>query len=194
MITVNNNTQGFKTINENMPHGIYVYDQGKGVWYLLKVEGESFKPYRKGVYVIYFDNAKCSACRKYDTVWFPFIENNLQNYKQFNFLVILCNWFARDCNSTAAAETFRRFDVHSSPTTIVLYADENGDVKYQEKYEGVLYEFELKLVLDGFEERAFKALKGEKVAPPIEKKSSNVIDELVLQILKAILEKGSKEK
>lgn len=194
MIIVDSNVQGYKKVNENMPHGIYAYDPDKGVWYLVRTDGEPFKPDKKGVYVIYFDNAKCSACRKYDTIWFPFIENNLQNYKHFNFIIILCSWFARDCKSTAAAETFKRFDVHASPTTIVLYADENGEIKYQEKYEGVLYEFELKLILESFEERVAKAMRGEKVVPPIEKKSSNVIDELVLQILKAILEKGSKEK
>ncbi|MEM2627990.1 MAG: hypothetical protein QW775_07055, partial [Ignisphaera sp.] len=111
----------------------------------------------------------------------------------YNFIIVLCNWFARDCNSTAAAETFKRFDVHASPTTIVLYVDENNEIKYQEKYEGVLYEFEIKLVLDGFEERVAKALRGEKVSPPIEKKSSNVLDEIILQILKAIIEKGDKQ-
>jgi hypothetical protein len=191
---MSNNAQTFKTVNENMPNGIYIYDKDKNGWRLIRTDGEPFKPDRKGVYVVYFDNTKCSACRKYDTIWFPFIENNTQNLRQFNFVIILCNWFARDCNSTAAAETFRHFDIHASPTTVILYADENGEIKYQEKYEGVLYEFELKLVLEGFEERATKSMRGEKVTPPLEKKSGNIVDELILQILKTLLEKGSKEK
>lgn len=184
--------QVFKTVNADMPNGIYIYNKERNGWQLIRIDGEVFKPERKGVYVIYFDNTKCSACRKYDTIWFPFINNNAQNLKQYNFVIILCNWFARDCNSKAAAETFKQFDVHASPTTVVLYVDDNGEVRYQEKYEGVLYEFELKLILEGFEERAIKAMKGEKVTPPIEKKSST-IDELIIQILKALLEKGSKD-
>ncbi|MEM1525622.1 MAG: hypothetical protein QXZ41_04670 [Ignisphaera sp.] len=188
-----NSSQSLKTVNETSPHGIYIYDHDDSVWHLIRSDGEPFKPDKKGIYVIYFDNTKCSACRKYDTIWFPFIENNMRNKKQYNFIIVLCNWFARDCNSTAAAETFKRFDVHASPTTIVLYVDENNEIKYQEKYEGVLYEFEIKLVLDGFEERVAKALRGEKVSPPIEKKSSNVLDEIILQILKAIIEKGDKQ-
>lgn len=185
--------QGLKIVNESSPNGIYVYSHDNGLWRLLRVDGDYFKPIKKGVYVIYFDNAKCAACRKYDNVWFSFIDNNMRNKKDFYFVIILCNWFARDCNSGAASESFKHYDVHASPTTIVLYVDEHGEIKYQEKYEGVLYEFELKLVLENFEERAQKAMRGEKVSPPIEKKGS-VLEDLILQILKSIIEKGSKEK
>jgi len=185
--------QSFKIVNENSPHGIYVYDHEKGSWQLVQVEDGPFKPNKKGIYVIYFDNAKCSACRKYDTIWFPFIENSMQTKKEITFVIVLCNWFARDCKSKSASETFKQFDVHASPTTIVLYVDENGEIKYQEKYEGVLYEFELKLVLEQFEDRAQKALRGEKVAPPIEKKSSSALEDLIMQILKSIIEKGEKK-
>lgn len=186
--------QNFKTVNESSPNGIYIYNHDEGVWHLLRTDDGPFKPDKKGVYVIYFDNAKCSACRKYDTIWFPFIENNMRSKRNINFVIILCNWFARDCNSKAAAESFKHYDVHASPTTVVLYTDENGEIKYQEKYEGVLYEFELKLVLENFEERALKAMRGEKVVPPIEKKSSGVLDDIIMQILKTLLEKGAKEK
>lgn len=186
--------QGLKIVNETSPNGIYIYNHDEGVWYLVKVDDGPFKPNKKGVYVMYFDNAKCSACRKYDSVWFPFIENNMRNKKNINFIIILCNWFARECNSKAAAESFKHYDVHASPTTVILYADENGEVRYHEKYEGVLYEFELKLVLENFEERALKAMKGEKVSPPLEKKSSGIIEDIILQILRSVLEKGAKEK
>lgn len=188
------NEQYFKIINESSANGIYIYDHDTGLWKLLKVEDGYFKPTKKGIYVIYFDNARCSACRKYDSIWFPFIENHARNMKDANFVIILCNWFARDCNSKAASESFKHYDVHASPTTVVLYVDENGSIKYQEKYEGVLYEFELKLVLEGFEERAQKALRGEKVSPPIEKKSTSVLEDLILQILKSVLEKEGKGK
>ena len=185
--------QSYKIVNDSSPNGIYVYDHEKRLWQLVRVDGEHFKPGKKGVYVIYFDNTKCSACRKYDNIWFPFIESLSNSRKDINFVIVLCNWFARDCNSSAAANTFKHYDVHASPTTVVLYANDNGDIVYQEKYEGVLYEFELKLILENFEERAQKAAKGEKVTPPIEKKSGSVIEDLVLAILRSILEKKDVE-
>ncbi|MEM1541389.1 MAG: hypothetical protein QW101_02545 [Ignisphaera sp.] len=183
-----------KIVNETSQNGIYLYDPKNSVWIFLRSDGDSYKPDKKGIYVLYFDNAKCSACRKYDNIWFPFVQNNANTKNNLYFVVILCNWFARDCTSKAASESFKHYDVHASPTTIVLYVDESGEIKYQEKYEGVLYEFELKLILENFEERAMKAVKGEKVSPPIEKKSSsNVIEDIVLQILRSIFEKGGKE-
>ncbi|MEM1683739.1 MAG: hypothetical protein QXG46_01155 [Ignisphaera sp.] len=191
---MSNSSLMLKIINETSQNGIYIYDSKNNVWVFLRSDGDFYKPDKKGIYVLYFDNAKCSACRKYDNIWFPFVQNNANTKNNLYFVVILCNWFARDCTSKAASESFKHYDVHASPTTIVLYVDENGEIKYQEKYEGVLYEFELKLILENFEERAMKAIKGEKVSPPIEKKSSsNVIEDIVLQILKSIFEKGGKD-
>lgn len=182
-----------KRVDEKCPHGIYEYSVEHSMWRFIKSDGEYFKPDSKGVYVIYFDNTKCSACRKYDGIWFPFVESYTQKKRDTRFMIILCDWFARECKSTAAAESFKKYDVHASPTTIVLYADDDGSVKYQEKYEGVMYEFELKLVLDNFEERAIKYLKGEKVSPPISKESSSkALEDIIMQILKALVQ-GKKE-
>lgn len=182
-----------KRVDEKCPHGIYEYSVEHSMWRFIKSDGEYFKPDSKGVYVIYFDNTKCSACRKYDGVWFPFVESYTQKKRDTRFMIILCDWFARECKSTAAAESFKKYDVHASPTTIVLYAADDGSVKYQEKYEGVMYEFELKLVLDNFEERAVRYLKGEKVSPPISKESSSkALEDIIMQILKALAQ-GKKE-
>jgi len=116
----------------------------------------------------------------------------LKNRNDINFVIVLCDWFARECSSSAASESFEHFDVHASPTTIVLYSDEKGEIKYQEKYEGVLYEFELKLILENFLERAEKHMRGEKVTPPISKESSSkALGDIVMQILKALI--GQKE-
>lgn len=177
-----------KIVNESSQNGIYTYDSASGLWKFIRSEGDYYKPDKKGIHVIYFDNAKCSACRKYDNIWFPFVQNTATTKNNTYFVIILCNWFARDCTSKAAAESFRFYDIHASPTTLVIYVDDRGEIKYQEKYEGVLYEFELKLILENFEERALKAMKGEKVSPPIDKKSS-AVDDIILQILKQIIEK-----
>lgn len=189
-------TTTLKRVDEKAPHGLYLYEPRHSAWRLIATEGEAFKPAERGVYVLYFDNAKCSACRKYDNVWFPFVEKWYGEGRGHNtrFVIVFCDWFARECKSQAAAETFRKFDVHASPTTVVLYADSDGSVRYQEKYEGVLYEFELSLVLKEFEDRALKAMRGEKVSPPISKgSSSKAIEELVTQILKALLLGEKKE-
>jgi len=179
----------FRKIGTDSPHGIYVYKAKEQVWELIRVDGEAFKPWEKGVYVIYFDNTKCPACRRYDDIWFPFVEKWINERKDSTkFVIILCDWFARECKSQAASESFKKFEIHASPTTIVLYADDSGEIKYQEKYEGVLYEFELKLILEGFEERAVKAMKGEKVSPPIAKESSSkALEDLIMQIIRSIL-------
>jgi len=177
----------FKKIGVDSPHGIYIYRSKEKVWEFVRADGDAFEPLDKGVYVIYFDNTKCSACRKYDEVWFPFVEKwSSERGDSAKFVIVLCDWFARECKSQAAAESFKKFEVHASPTTVVLYADDVKAVRYQEKYEGVMYEFELKLVLDKFEERAQKAMKGEKVSPPISKESGKALEELIMQILKAL--------
>jgi len=181
------NSKLFKKVTTESPHGIYIYRPREKVWEFLRADGGAFEPPEKGVYVIYFDNTKCSACRKYDETWFPFAEKwSSEKGVNTKFVIILCDWFARECKSQAAAESFKKFDVHASPTTVVIYADENRAIRYQEKYEGVMYEFELKLVLDKFEERAQKAMKGEKVSPPISKESGKALEELILQIIKAL--------
>ncbi len=181
-----------KRVDEKCIHGIYIYDPRQNLWILMQRDGGYFKPSGKGVYVIYFDNGKCSACRKYDGIWFPFVEKYSKDRNDINFVIILCDWFARECSSQAASESFKHFDVHASPTTIALYSDEKGEIKYQEKYEGVLYEFELKLILENFLERAEKHMRGEKVTPPISKESSSkAIEDIVMQILKALM--GQKE-
>ncbi len=186
-MTLLSKTVSFKRLDSSSPHGIYLYNSETGLWELLRSDGNAFEPFGNGVYVIYFDNAKCSACKRYDEIWYPFVEKWVREKgKNVKFVIVLCEWFARECKSSAAAESFKKFDVHASPTTIVLYVDDSNTIKYQEKYEGVMYEFELKLILENFVERALKAMKGEKVSPPISKESSKSLEDLIMQILKAL--------
>jgi hypothetical protein len=123
-------------IEPDSPHGIYVYDFNKDKWVLKMVEGNPVIPWSDGYYVIYFDNAKCPACRSYDNYWFPFVRLFGRMFSNVNFVVVLCDWFARECISEAASGAFRKFDVHASPTTILLRVV-NGEIREKKELSGV---------------------------------------------------------
>ncbi len=180
-----NKVEEYKRVDKDTPHGIYVYDPEKDVWRLLRREGEAFNPGElgDGAYVLYFDNTRCPACRKYDLHWYPFIETTGRGLKGYYFVIVLCEWFARNCKSPAAAATFKKFNVHASPTTILAYV-KNGKKVYEEKYEGYLTLEELLKVVPGFTERGEMAARGEKVEPPLKKGGGE--DELIKLLLKLL--------
>ncbi len=131
------------------PHGIYVYDFNKDKWVLKMVEGNPVIPWSDGYYVIYFDNAKCPACRSYDNYWFPFVRLFGRMFSNVNFVVVLCDWFARECISEAASGAFRKFDVHASPTTILLRVV-NGEIREKKELSGVKKIDELLNIVSSF--------------------------------------------
>jgi len=88
-----------------------------------------------GLYVVYFSNSECGACRVFDDVWYPFVEM-ASGAAAARFVVVLCGWFARECGSEDAKSLFKEFDVHVSPTVIVLKRS-NGRVEKLLKYEGL---------------------------------------------------------
>ncbi len=122
-------------VDVNSPHGIYIYDKKKDKWVLVRTDGEAFKPKEDGVYVIYFDNTRCPACRIYDLSWYPYIKLVGKNLENVHFVIILCSWFARNCDSEAAKNSFKEYDVHASPTTYLLYV-KNGEIVLKDKFEG----------------------------------------------------------
>lgn len=126
----------YDTVDPSCPHGIYIYDFECDKWILVDIVSDYFKPNLDGVYVIYFDNTKCGACRVYDIHWFPYIRLLGSTLKNTYFVIVLCEWFARNCNSVKASSTFREYDVHSSPTTVLLCI-RNGVEADREKIEGV---------------------------------------------------------
>ncbi|BEP18362.1 hypothetical protein PYJP_17140 [Pyrofollis japonicus] len=166
-------------------HGIYVYDPSTRKWRLLRTEGEAFRPGElgDGTYVVYFDNTRCPACRIHDKYWYPFIEEHGDRQGYF-YVIVLCAWFEKDCDSEAAAKTFEEYLVKASPTTLAALA-ENGRVIYREKYEGVLDTNELlREIVLGFPERVEKAKRGEPVEPPCpDKYVSPRVEELLRQLL-----------
>jgi len=172
-----------KEVTPNDKHGIYKYDKANDVWVYVDVAGaDPFIP--KDMYaVMYFDNTKCSACRRYDIYWYPFVRKLSMGPTNFNFYIVLCDWFARECNSIPASATFTYFDVHSSPTTVLLsWVD--GKIAYKEKYEGVLSDIDLSIVVPSFPDRVRKALKGEPVKPPLSKEDTLI--SLLSKLLKGV--------
>lgn len=137
----------FDIVEPTNPHGIYIYARSLDKWVKVGINGY-FKPLLDGVYVIYFDNAKCGACRIYDLFWFPFVKL-VGNYSNVYYVITLCEWFARNCRDESAVETFKFYDVHASPTT-VLVAVKNGDIIGKEKVEGIKRMHELSDIIEKF--------------------------------------------
>ncbi|WP_248784135.1 hypothetical protein [Desulfurococcus mucosus] len=124
------------SVGPESPNGIYIFNQLNGKWVLQQVDGDHLKPWEDGLYVVYFDNTKCPACRAYDMYWYPFVKLFGRTFKDAHFIIVLCDWFTRECNSSAARNSFEHFDIHASPTTLLLSV-ENGAVKAVRKLEGV---------------------------------------------------------
>jgi hypothetical protein len=57
-------------------------------------------------------------------------------FPEVNYVIVLCDWFARECVSDAASGAFKKFDVHASPTTILLRVS-NGEIKEKIETSGV---------------------------------------------------------
>lgn len=136
-------------IGVDSPHGIYVYDKARDKWVLIRVDDGPFRPDRDGFYIVYFDNTKCPACRIYDLTWYPYVKLIGSSMENTYFYIILCDWFAHECRSEAARNSFKHYDVHASPTTLLLYV-ENGEVKAQEKIEGTKPLDKLASIIDEF--------------------------------------------
>ena len=126
----------FEKVDIDSPHGIYIYDKSEDKWIYVDAERDVFIPKHDGIYIIYFDNTKCPACRVYDIYWFPYVSLLGSSLENVYFVIILCEWFARNCRSRIASNTFKYFEIHASPTTLLLCI-KNGEVTDQDKVEGV---------------------------------------------------------
>ncbi len=133
----------FRTIDRSCPHGVYLYVPERDLWRLVLINNDYWKPEGNGLYVIYFDNTKCPACRIYDNCWFKLVKKKPENAK---YVIVLCSWFSLDCSSKAALRTFEKYSIHASPTTLFV-CKKNGKTLFAKKYEGVLEIEELIAIL-----------------------------------------------
>ncbi|MEM0378020.1 MAG: hypothetical protein QXP68_00205 [Thermosphaera sp.] len=146
------------TVGPEAPNGIYVFDPMKAKWVLKYINGDFFNPWEDGLYVIYFDNAKCPACRAYDSYWYPFVKLIGPTFPKSHYVIVLCDWFARECDSEIASGSFLKYEIHASPTTLLLYSD-NGRIVRQEKIEGVKRMDQLTDAIQLFLEKATREVK-----------------------------------
>ncbi|WP_440059462.1 hypothetical protein ACSU1N_06650 [Thermogladius sp. 4427co] len=137
-------------VDVDSPHGVYRYDKQGSRWILISVDDEDFtKVLEPGYYVAYFDNTKCPACRVYDIYWFPFVKLLGEAYPS-NYLIVLCDWFSRECSSRSASNAFEKLNIHASPTTAIFRLDENKQIQELMKVEGVKRMDELAKILDEY--------------------------------------------
>ena len=127
-----------------MPHGIYYYDHDRKEWLLLRREGNPLKPGElgDGLYIIYFYNLMCGACRAFTPQWMVFAETMANKLGNTIPVVVLCDWFSSMCDSKAAGSTFNEFDVDSTPTVVIVKVKE-GSIVDKGMYSGVMSSDEL---------------------------------------------------
>jgi thiol-disulfide isomerase/thioredoxin len=126
-----------KHINAKVPHGVYRFNREAGVWEPLPEDGKPLALSEDGVYVVYFGNTKCPACRVYDTIWNLYIDTVGRNLEGVTHYAVICGWFAGECSSEKAALSFKQFDVRASPTTLVVRVSGGSSVS-MERLEGVV--------------------------------------------------------
>ena len=61
----------------------------------------------------------------------------VDRYLDTGFYLVVCGWFAGECDSSGASELFRRYDVYASPSLLFL-RNEGEDVRIIEMISGVL--------------------------------------------------------
>lgn len=118
------------------PNAIYVFDGRRRVWNILRKAGEPFRlgELGNGLYIVYFDNLYCPACRSQDHHIYKLVLKYGSRGDVF-FVIVVCDWFADNCKSEAASKTFREYKVTASPTLIIAMVSNGGVV--EERLEGV---------------------------------------------------------
>ncbi len=124
-------------------HGVYVYDKVSEMWSPIS----GLRRTREGFSIVYFKNTKCSACREFDKYWTRFVENMSARYVDTDFYLVVCGWFAGDCNSKYAKALFQEYDIYASPSLLFLYNVGKSE-KIVEKISGVLNVNQLEMIYE----------------------------------------------
>lgn len=118
-------------MNSPFEDGIYIYD---GVWRKIDVDGP-YVPEDDGIYVIYFRNSGCPACKAFDKIWNKFVLHNRE--KPIKFTIAQCTEFFINCNSTSAADTFVFYLIFETPQVVVIVVKDNT-ISYLEREAGFI--------------------------------------------------------
>jgi len=101
-------------------NGFYFFDYITHNWVSLTCDEINFKLFFEGVSFIYFSNNFCPACRLFNLVWYPFVEEKISKKDNLYFYVSLCNWFTENCDSSCAKRAFLFFNIKASPTIAII--------------------------------------------------------------------------
>lgn len=124
-------------------HGVYMYSKVKRMWSPVS----KLHLTKEGFGIVYFKNTKCSACHEFDKHWTRFVETMSARYADTDFYLVVCGWFARECNSKNAKALFQKYDIYASPSLLFLYNDGKSE-KIIEKISGVLNFKQLEIIYE----------------------------------------------
>jgi len=134
-------------------NGVFLFKNGSWV----KVNNDFWYPKEDGVYVVFFMNVRCPACKRYwNLAISKFLEKDITKFgNKLRIIYVKCDWFAKECRDETAKNTFLVYLVSASPTTIIIKV-EKGKGIYAERYEGRLPYDKLIAIVQEFGERVKK--------------------------------------
>lgn len=96
-----------------MKHGVYLVKPGEEI---EMVDGIELKENEKTL--IFFLNKKCRHC----IALMPEINGLIKilEGKNKHFYIVVCDWFDEECDSPKAVKEFKRFNVDSTPTILIV--------------------------------------------------------------------------
>jgi len=120
-------------MNKNLSfksNGLYFFDSSTLNWLPLACEEVNLNLFFDGVNFVYFSNNFCPACRLFNLVWYPFVEEKFSKKDNIYFYVALCNWFTENCDSSCARSAFLYFNIKASPTIVIIIKLKDKIIKH----------------------------------------------------------------
>lgn len=94
--------------------GVYVWRGGS-----YERAGEDWSP-GPGVYIVYFHNNRCPACRRFYPALLEGLPRALGSLEGVSHFKVVCEWFSSNCPDPLARRFFREFGVSVSPTLLLV--------------------------------------------------------------------------
>ncbi|AFZ70527.1 hypothetical protein Calag_0785 [Caldisphaera lagunensis DSM 15908] len=109
-------------------NGFYFFDPKSFKWVIIACDETNLNYFHDGVNIIYFSNNLCPACKIFNLIWYPFV-NNFSKTKNTYFYVFVCEWFTEFCNSDCSRKGFIYFKIKASPTVVIIIKHKDKIVK-----------------------------------------------------------------